>query len=333
MKTIQTFLGLLIISAAAHAAAPAVGSVAVNQNFARARETSAAFDAASLNDYEGKILILMMMTPWCPNCQSNAQAVGRGLLAHFNNPSRASLRGRNDNGVPIESILLSTEEADTWDGVNKSFSTTNGFSQWGLDADTQRQKPRQLLGYFRGGFINSSNLYDWGNDRRRLVVLNLVEGSASHSFREIIINTNSYTSSNDTAARAAINRILAASSGEPKPEIEVHQPATSKLTDGRSKRSFGAAKRGRKGRTLTFRVTNTGDAVLDDLSLTKAGKHPQDFIISNLKLSQLAPRASTSFKVTFTPRGTGSRSTTLRLASNDADESPFDINLTGRGAR
>jgi SLT domain-containing protein len=98
--------------------------------------------------------------------------------------------------------------------VNKSFSTTNGFSQWGLDADTQRQNPRQLLGYFRGGFINSSNLYDWGNDRRRLVVLNLVEGSASHSFREIVINTNSYTSSNDTAARAAINRILAASSGE-----------------------------------------------------------------------------------------------------------------------
>ncbi len=447
MKTIPMFLSLAIFSSFANAAAPAVGSISDNQQFAR--KSVSGFTATSLAEYEGRILILMMMTPWCPICQSHAQAVGKGLLDHFDNPSRGSLRGRNDNGVPIQSVLLSTEEAASWDNVNESFSTTNGFKQWGLDADTQRRNPRKLLGYYRGGFINSSNLYDWGNDRRRVVVLNLLKGSASHSFREIVLNQNSYSSANNAAARAAINQIvpqaetttpkieleqgstkfengtstvtfgkvvpggsttltftirntggsdligivtsltgrqtgdyqvsgltgttvppdettsfsvtfkplavgsrravlnlgstaagvssfavnLAGTSGLPAPEIEVQQPGKTKLSDGRSKRSFGTAKIRNKGRSLTFRIINTGDAALTDLSVTKAGNNPNDFIITAPGKTKLASGKSTTFKVIFMPRGTGTRNATLKIQSNDADESPFNITVTGLGAR
>lgn len=182
-----------------------VGSTSNNRNFAvRSGNT---FSNVDLTDYDGKILLIMMMTPWCPNCQSNAQAVGDGILDHFDASSRGTLRGKNANGVEIHSILLSTEEAASWDDVNASFATTNGYEQWGLDANAQRNNPRENLGYFRGGFIASSNLYDWGNDRRRVVVLNLVRNSASHAYREIVINQNSFTSADNSAARSAINAI------------------------------------------------------------------------------------------------------------------------------
>lgn len=80
----------------------------------------------------------------------------------------------------------------------------------GLDANAQRQNPRLALGYYGGGFpngVNSSNLYDWGEDRRRVVVLNLVRNSASHDFREILINQNSFTASDAAAAQALINSV------------------------------------------------------------------------------------------------------------------------------
>ena len=189
----------------APAAQLAVGSVSNNRDFAVRDGNN--LRNADLANYEGKILVIMMMTPWCPFCQSNAQAVGAGILDHFNASSRGTLRGKNANGIEIHSILLSTEEAESWDDVNASFAATNGYDDWGLDANAQRENPRRNLGYVRGGFIESSNLYDWGNDRRRVVVLNLVRNSASHAFREIVINQNAYSSTDNQAARAAINAI------------------------------------------------------------------------------------------------------------------------------
>ena len=189
----------------ATAAAPSVGSISKNVSFAV--QAGDGFQKADLNAYEGKILILMMMTPWCPICQSHASAVGDGILDYFNSPSRKKLRGKNANGIRIESILLSTEEAPEWDGLNRLFAPQNGFKNWGLDAKIDRTRPRTLLGYFRGGFINSNDLFRWGDDRRRIVVINLVKDSTSHPYRQIIINQNAFSSRDAAAARAAINAI------------------------------------------------------------------------------------------------------------------------------
>ena len=103
--------------------------------------------------------------------------------------------------------------AAQWDSTNASFATSNAFEKWGLDANAQRQNPRIALGYYRGGFpdgVNSSNLYDWGEDRRRVVVLNLVPNSASHGYREIVINQNAFDSSDASTAQALVNSILPA---------------------------------------------------------------------------------------------------------------------------
>ncbi|MBC8009290.1 MAG: hypothetical protein H7067_04245 [Burkholderiales bacterium] len=212
MKPLASTFSLLllsVVSAFSQVQIP-VGSLSTNQTFAV--RSGSTFAASSLDAYEGKILVVMMMTPWCPYCQSNAIAVGDGILDHFNASSRGALRGENDQGVEIASLLLSTEPASNWDTNNNSFSTANGYQRWGLDASPTRSNPRVLLGYYRGGFIASSNLYDWGEDRRRVVVLNLVKNSPRHGYRQILINQNAFTSSNFTSARAAINAVRSAPS-------------------------------------------------------------------------------------------------------------------------
>ena len=200
-----------------------VGSTSTNQSFSvwnGDRLTN-----ASYADYEGSILLVMLYTPWCPICQSHARNAGLGLAAYFADAGRGELRGKNANGIPIRTLLLSTEEAAQWDSTNISFAGTNAYSRWGIDATAARSSPRTLLGYYRGGSIDSSNLYDWGNDRRRLVVLNLVRDSSSHQFREIVINQNSYNSADNTAARNSIDAILPAD----EPVLDTIAP-TLKLT-------------------------------------------------------------------------------------------------------
>jgi hypothetical protein len=43
------------------------------------------------------------------------------------------------------------------------------------------------------------------------------------------------------------------------------------------------------------------------------------------------PAAATTFELTFTPSATATRTATIHITSNDADENPFNITLTGTG--
>jgi hypothetical protein len=121
-----------------------------------------------------------------------------------------------------------------------------------------------------------------------------------------------------------LNRVAA-------PEITVQQPVGSNLTDGRGKRSFGTVKTGSKGALKTFTIRNTGTATLSGLAIRMTGAHAGDFIAGSLKASSLAPGASTTFAVRFAPRTKGIRTAAIQIKSNDADENPFDIIVTGFG--
>jgi thiol-disulfide isomerase/thioredoxin len=211
----KTILASILLATALMAGAVEIptGSISKNESFSLRKGEK--FKKSKLQKSDGKIVILMMMTPWCPICQSHSKAVGDGLLDYYNSNSRGKMRGKNAKGVKIESILLSTEEAPQWDSVNSQFASQNGFKKWGLDAMPDRSEPRTLLGYFRGGFINSSNLYDWGDDRRRLVVINMVRNSPKHAYREIIVNQNSFTSADAAKVRKAIDAIKPARRAKP----------------------------------------------------------------------------------------------------------------------
>lgn len=114
------------------------------------------------------------------------------------------------------------------------------------------------------------------------------------------------------------------------PEIEVEQPAGSGLTDGASSVQFGTQFRTRS-EIRTFTVRNSGTEDLTGLELRFSGTHAAEFVAGNLGVLSLAPGDSTTFTVTFTPSALGERSAVLTIASNDADENPFEISLTGTG--
>jgi hypothetical protein len=117
----------------------------------------------------------------------------------------------------------------------------------------------------------------------------------------------------------------------PTPEIVVEEPVKSSIADGKTTKSFGSTRVGLAGRTKTFTIRNMGAADLTGIAVTLSGTQAGDFSATQPKLSKLASGASTTFTVRFKPTSTGERSSTLKIASNDRDENPFDVRLTGQG--
>jgi subtilisin-like proprotein convertase family protein len=115
------------------------------------------------------------------------------------------------------------------------------------------------------------------------------------------------------------------------PEIAVEQPAGTNLSDGSASIALGSVNVGSSSSVFTFTIRNIGTANLTGLAITKNGSNSSDFTVGNPGITTLAPGNSTTFAVTFIPAATGSRSAAIHIASNDADENPFDINLTGTG--
>ncbi|MDA0338625.1 MAG: choice-of-anchor D domain-containing protein, partial [Proteobacteria bacterium] len=115
-----------------------------------------------------------------------------------------------------------------------------------------------------------------------------------------------------------------------EPEIAVEEPANNSLADGSSTRDFGFADVGISTQRI-FTIRNVGTADLTGLAATFAGTNMADFSAGAIGATTLTPGASTTVTITFTPGTTGPRSATLRIASNDSDENPFDIALTGFG--
>lgn len=115
-------------------------------------------------------------------------------------------------------------------------------------------------------------------------------------------------------------------------DIAVQQPQNSNLVDGASKKSFGTVKLGKKV-SKTFYIKNTGDANLTGLGILVKGKHAKDFKVTALGATTVAPGKSTTFKVTFKPLAKGTRKASLQIKSNDKNENPFDITVTGAAVK
>lgn len=116
------------------------------------------------------------------------------------------------------------------------------------------------------------------------------------------------------------------------PDIAVAQPVGSNMVDGIAKRSFGSKPVGSTTAAKTFTISNTGTSSLTGLAITKDGMNSSDFIISTLTKTTLAPGEITTFTLRFKPTATGTRNAAIHIKSNDPNENPFDINLTGMGA-
>ena len=114
------------------------------------------------------------------------------------------------------------------------------------------------------------------------------------------------------------------------PEIAVEQPAGTDLLDGAANVDFGVLLTGDTA-SRTFTIRNIGGADLTGLGIAFDGIDAADFSVTSGPTASVAgPSGFTTFTVRFAPNFTGTKAAALHIASNDADENPFDIALTGR---
>jgi hypothetical protein len=108
------------------------------------------------------------------------------------------------------------------------------------------------------------------------------------------------------------------------PEIGVFHESTS-IPDDTGSVAFGATPIG-VPLDKTFSIQNTGTGVLTLGAITL----PSGFsLVAGPGISSLAAGASTSFTVRFDASASGTSSGTLAIATNDADENPFNFTISG----
>ena len=119
--------------------------------------------------------------------------------------------------------------------------------------------------------------------------------------------------------------------GVAAPEIVVEQPVGTSLVDGSASINYNSVALTYSSTPKTFSISNTGNMALDVTGITVAGSHPGDFAVGSFTAGSVVPNASMTFTVTFTPTAIGSRNAVVSIASDDADEGSFDINVSGSG--
>jgi predicted outer membrane repeat protein len=112
------------------------------------------------------------------------------------------------------------------------------------------------------------------------------------------------------------------------PEIAVFDGNAS-LTDGVT-RSFGKVVK-RKSKEMTFTIRSVGTNRLAGISV--ALEDQKEFTLKKATYNFLDPGSSATVTVIFKPRSTGKFTAKLTILSSDANESPFDITLTGNGVK
>lgn len=125
----------------------------------------------------------------------------------------------------------------------------------------------------------------------------------------------------------------------PQQEIEIlgrGQPivagdATPSAVDGTE---FGFVNVNGGTATRTFTIENAGAlrlSLLGDPSVALVGPHAADFAIAAMPAAEIPRETASSFSIRFDPTAIGLRTAVVRVASDDADEDPYEFTVAGTG--
>jgi hypothetical protein len=112
------------------------------------------------------------------------------------------------------------------------------------------------------------------------------------------------------------------------PVLHVSLPGAGQVNNGQTY-DFGLLNIG-DSVSVTFVLENIGENPLADLSATVIGEDPEIFPVTGPTVNSLITGQTTTVRIDFALAGVGPKSATLRITSNDAANSPFDIHLTGQ---
>lgn len=205
----------------------------------------------------------------------------------------------------------------TWSGAFAA--SGNGFNVAGITGDTVPISTT-FSATATGGFTNVSLTKFVEGQKPANLTLYVVNGIG---FYEVSIQDLFGVSLNGTFTLGAAPPLM--------PEISIQQPLGKELTDGVTKRSFGFVQVSLTSSIKRFTIKNTGKARLTGLGISLTGNNKTDYIVGLLPKTSLAPDATLTFTVQFKPIAFGTRTAAIHIKSNDADENPFDIPLTGVG--
>ena len=262
-------------------------------------ESTGTFNAAAASALGDTVLVRGLAL------QADGKILVGGGFTTFNGTTRKHL-ARLTNGPATSSFTIPSQETVQWlrGGTAPEFTTVT------FEVTTNGGANYTSLGtgsYFTGGWaLNNLNLEGIGSVRARGRTAG-GEGNASSSFLE----TN-----------APFNFV---------PEIAVTQPAGNNLVDGLASINFNIVTIGAASAAKVFTVTNPGTGKLNLGTITINGSNAADFHFTQPGAIVIAPGGSTTFTATFSPRARGTHNAALHLPSNDGDENPFDIALTGVG--
>ena len=115
------------------------------------------------------------------------------------------------------------------------------------------------------------------------------------------------------------------------PDIALEYPEGTSFQSGNSVISLGALPVGDTSTTRTVFVKNTGLGPLSTISLSKNGSAVADFTLGALSSNSVAVGANATFTIFFNPSASGNRTAQILVGSNDPDENPFAIQVSGIG--
>lgn len=84
----------------------------------------------------------------------------------------------------------------------------------------------------------------------------------------------------------------------------------------------------------SFTITNSGAGMLsltNSPEIAVSGTHATDFTVTLAPAATVAANETTTFQITFNPSANGTRTASLSIANNDADESPYIFSIQGSG--
>lgn len=112
------------------------------------------------------------------------------------------------------------------------------------------------------------------------------------------------------------------------PEIAVEQPLLTDIPNNGTK-SFGSVLVG-QDTSLVFTIKNTGTAALEGLTHVMSGSG--DFTLTASPVAPVTgPGGTTTFTIRFAPTSAGPKNASISFVTNDNDENPFVILLSGTG--
>ncbi len=181
-----------------------------------------------------------------------------------------------------------------------------------IDGSPQTLAPNSLTPFYLSGEIN------W-----RSYSFPLTAGN--HTIQWIYEKDDSRKTGSD---KVWIDRVILPDTTQ---EIAIQDPQRNLISSGAATMQLPEANDGGASAAQTFTIFNTGNADLFGLQVSVEGANSGDFTVTAPVNEAVIPGRSTTFGVSFTPKASGLRTATIRVRSNDADESNFLISVEGTG--